>query len=164
MHINSNGISAPTELQKDFDTRIKENFTLVSDVKTNVAQAISDRGVQTSPDATGAQMATNIRAIQSIKTAKGNFNIPIIPIKSTSQDFVTPLMDFEPVYDSTGWGGAIIFWYGERWEGTDAYVSGRVTLRMIKEQVGNQWQVRMRFYNAYNYASSPDTVQYIITN
>ena len=35
----------------------------VSDVKTNVAAAITDQGVPTIPTATGAQMAANIRAI-----------------------------------------------------------------------------------------------------
>ncbi|AVK84454.1 hypothetical protein C3943_13170 [Lysinibacillus sp. B2A1] len=34
-----------------------------SDVKTNVAAAITDKGVPTSPTATGTQMAANIRAI-----------------------------------------------------------------------------------------------------
>lgn len=37
--------------------------SFASDVKTNVAAAITEQGVPTSPTATGAQMATNIRAI-----------------------------------------------------------------------------------------------------
>ncbi|MGE7093526.1 hypothetical protein ACQKII_19145 [Lysinibacillus sp. NPDC048646] len=42
-----------------------------SDVKTNVAAAITEQGVTTSPTATGAQMAANIRKIQSSKSATG---------------------------------------------------------------------------------------------
>ncbi|MFY0521160.1 hypothetical protein ACOMCU_25530 [Lysinibacillus sp. UGB7] len=42
-----------------------------SDVKTNVAAAITDMKVPTSPTATGAQMAANIRKIQSSKSATG---------------------------------------------------------------------------------------------
>lgn len=49
------------------DVDIKQLFQSASDVKKNVAQAITDKGVQTSPDATGAQMAANIRAIQTGK-------------------------------------------------------------------------------------------------
>lgn len=44
---------------------IQEVFQSASDLKTNVAQAITDKGIQTSPNATGAQMAANIRAIQT---------------------------------------------------------------------------------------------------
>ncbi|AVK83525.1 hypothetical protein C3943_08085 [Lysinibacillus sp. B2A1] len=61
-----------------------------SDVKTNVAAAITDKGVSTSPTATGAQMATNIRAIQTgKKTDRGVINIPALnPGQTTSVNMV----------------------------------------------------------------------------
>ncbi len=82
--------SVPATRQKDFDTRITENFTLVSDVKKNVAQAITDKGIQTSPDATGAQMAANIRAIKTgKKTDRGVITIPALsPGQTTSVNLV----------------------------------------------------------------------------
>lgn len=42
---------------------IQDLKSSASDVKTNVAAAITEQGVPTSPTATGVQMATNIRAI-----------------------------------------------------------------------------------------------------
>ena len=44
---------------------INELFTSVSDGKAQVASAITDKGVSTESDATFAQMATNVRAIQT---------------------------------------------------------------------------------------------------
>lgn len=160
----NNIASVPASRQKDFDTRIKENFTSVSNGKAVVNQAVTDMGVTTAPDAPFATTAANIRAIQSGKIVDGTLNVASISPRSTSEDYVTPLVDFEPRYCSTRWGGACIFDYAEIWEGTTAYSDGSHTLRMIKEQVSGKWQIRMRFYNALSYATSPDTIRYRITN
>ena len=47
---------------------INELFTSVGNGKTAVASAVTDKGVQTAPDATFAQMAANIREIPSGET------------------------------------------------------------------------------------------------
>lgn len=66
-----------------------------SDVKKNVAQAITDKGVPTSPDATGAQMATNIRAIKTgKKTDRGTINIPALAAGTTTS--VNMVVYFKP--------------------------------------------------------------------
>lgn len=48
-----------------------------SEVKNNVAQALTDKGIPTSPSATGKQMADSIRAIPSggSQTVSGNFTL-----------------------------------------------------------------------------------------
>lgn len=56
---------SPWVRMQDSSVDVLKLFQSASDVKTNVAQAITDKGVPTSPDAIGAQMAANIRAIQT---------------------------------------------------------------------------------------------------
>lgn len=51
---------------------IQDLKSSASDVKTNVAAAITEQGVPTSPTATGAQMAANIRAIPKGSKANGS--------------------------------------------------------------------------------------------
>ena len=62
------------------DVDILKLFQSASDVKNNVAQAITDKGVPTSPDATGAQMAANIRAIPSGSSRSGTTSSSASPI------------------------------------------------------------------------------------
>ena len=137
----------------------------VSDGKAQVASAITGKGVQTASDATFETMANNIRQIQSAKIVEGTFTLAPISPRSPSGDYVTPLMDFEPMNGTTRWGGACLFNGAEIWSGIDSYSAEVHGLRMIKEQVGNQWQVRMRFFNGNTYATNiGDTVQYRLTN
>ncbi|QGG51613.1 hypothetical protein [Lysinibacillus pakistanensis] len=63
----NNIAEVPVVRQKDFDARITENFTSVSNGKAQVASAITGKGVQTASDATFSQMANNINAIPSGK-------------------------------------------------------------------------------------------------
>lgn len=67
----NNIASVPASRQKDFDTRIKENFTLVSNGKATVNQAVTDMGVYTAPDAPFATTAANIRNLSNIKAGTG---------------------------------------------------------------------------------------------
>ncbi|MFJ7951276.1 collagen-like protein [Lysinibacillus sp. NPDC096418] len=60
------------------------------DKNTKVAQAITDKGITTSPDATGDQMAANIRAIQTGKKSLEYF-VPINLNPGQQQEYVTPL-------------------------------------------------------------------------
>jgi len=67
----------PWIVVQSFEVDIKKLFQSASDVKTNVAAAITDKGITTSPTATGAQMAANIRAIPTgSKTQSGAMQIP----------------------------------------------------------------------------------------
>lgn len=66
-NLYTNIASVPTARQKDFDARITENFTSVSNGKAQVASAITGKGVQTASDATFETMANNINAIPSGK-------------------------------------------------------------------------------------------------
>lgn len=88
----TNGISIPTELQKDFDTRIKENFTLFSSFKQKIASATTDKGVPTNADATGDQMASNIRAIQAGGYKQGTIQSNASPVTFTYVNGTTQLM------------------------------------------------------------------------
>lgn len=143
---------------------IQEVFQSVSNGKSQVANAITQKGVPTSADAEFATMANNIGQIQSARIIEGAFTVAPISPRSPSGDYVTPLLDFEPVNGTTRWGGACIFNYAEVWSGISAYAEDVHTLRMIKEQVGDKWQVRMRFYNADTYTTNQSTVPYRLTN
>lgn len=65
------GMGYPWALQKGLDQRITENFTLVSNGKAQVANAITDMGVPTSTTAEFATMATNIRNLSNIISGTG---------------------------------------------------------------------------------------------
>jgi len=58
-------------IQKDYNARITENFTLVSNGKATVNQAVTDMGVYTAPDAPFATTAANIRNLSNIKAGTG---------------------------------------------------------------------------------------------
>ncbi len=91
----TNGITIPTTLQKDFDTRITENFTLFSSFKQKIASATTDMGVPTNADATSDQMAANIRAIKTgKKTDRGTINIPALGAGATTS--VSMVVYFKP--------------------------------------------------------------------
>jgi len=154
----------PSEGWSAWSPSIQQLFTSVSNGKSQVANAITQKGVPTSADAEFATMANNIGKIQTGKYYDGVFTIAPMNPKSPSGDYVTPLLDFEPVYGSTRYGGACIFNYAEIWSGMSAYAEDLHTLRMIKEQVGDKWQVRMRFYNGDTYPSNQSTVPYRLTN
>lgn len=73
----NNIAEVPVVRQKDFDTRIKENFTLFSSFKQKIVSATTDKGVPTNADATGDVLATNIRAIPTgSKMQSGTMQIP----------------------------------------------------------------------------------------
>lgn len=61
----------------DWSPSLQDLKLSASEVKDNVAQALTDRGYPTSPDATGKQMADTIRAIPSggSQTVSGNFTL-----------------------------------------------------------------------------------------
>lgn len=66
----------PTTDKSSLVAAVSETFTNVSDGKALVASAITDKGVQTSSDATFAIMAQNIEDIE-------NFTIPVDPDSQT---------------------------------------------------------------------------------
>ncbi len=137
------------------ETSPRRLFQSVSDGKTKMASAISDKGVYTSPIETFDNMANNIRLIQTgRKEVRGTFYVDAVMPYQTSPNYVTPLFDFQPMIAYTDEAGAVIFDGTERWEGIDAYKNGFHTLRAIPEQVGNQWRITFRFYNALSYASA----------
>ena len=93
---------------------INELFQSASDVKKNVAQAITDKGVQTSPDANGAQMAANIRAIKTGSlTATGTMIVPpiapgqLILVETTPMDF-TPIYAYSSIIGSVRINGTVV--------------------------------------------------------
>jgi len=146
------------------ETSPRKLFQSVSNGKAVVNQAVTDKGVYTAPDAPFATTAANIRAIPSggRKEVQGSFSVPALAPKATSQNYVTPLVDFQPMMVETDEHGAIIFNGTERWEGTQSYSDGFHTLRAIPEQVGSQWRVTFRFYNALNYNSAARNIPYIL--
>ncbi|MGE7111224.1 hypothetical protein [Lysinibacillus sp. NPDC047702] len=85
---------------------ILDLFQSVSDVKTNVAAAITDKGVPTSPTATGAQMAANIRAIPTgVKSAEMTLSIPQI-LSNQETTVTTSAVYFLPKYSNAPMAGA----------------------------------------------------------
>lgn len=89
----TSGITIPTTLQKDFDTRITENFTLFSSFKQKIASATTDKGVPTNADATSDQMAANIRAIQSGGYISNTIQSSPAPVTFTYLNGTTQLMN-----------------------------------------------------------------------
>lgn len=85
-------------IQKDLDTRINELFTLFGDKNRKIASAISDKGVPTNADATGDQMAANIRAIPTGKKTK-DFLIPVNLAPGAQQEYTVEL-GFVPRFSS----------------------------------------------------------------
>jgi len=80
----------------------------VSDEKTKVASAITDKGVSTSPTATFDTMANNIRAIQT-GGKKAEFDLVFTNITSGSiQSVTTPPFNFQPMNSSSNLIGAHI--------------------------------------------------------
>ena len=65
----------PTTNKDSVVAAISETFQSVSNGKTLVASAITDKGVQTSSDATFTQMASNIQQITTGITPTGSINI-----------------------------------------------------------------------------------------
>ncbi|MDM5230166.1 hypothetical protein [Lysinibacillus pakistanensis] len=82
-------------------------------------------------------MVANIRVIPTIKKYEGSFYVPNLASKQTSQDFVSPLLDFEPKYASCEVAGALIFNGSEKWNGTTDYNNGVQTLKCYREQIGS---------------------------
>lgn len=82
-------------------------------------------------------VATNIRAIATIKKYEGSLYVPNLASKQTSQDFVSPLLDFEPKYASCEVAGALIFNGSERWNCTTDYNNGVQALKCYREQIGS---------------------------
>jgi len=83
-------------------------FTSVSDGKTKVASAISDKGVYTSPIETFDNMANNIRAIPTgAKKATINISYPDIPPNQTVT-VTSQALNFLPLNTTTDMLGACI--------------------------------------------------------
>lgn len=106
----TNGISIPTEIQKDFDTRIKENFTLFGDFKNKLAPAITEKGVATNADATADQMVANIRAIPTgVKKAEFDLQTSSVILDGGTGTITTPVMNFQPMNATNTMIGTSIF-------------------------------------------------------
>lgn len=157
----TNGISIPTELQKDFDTRIKENFTLFGDKNTKIASAITEKGVPTNADATVDQMVANIRAIPTLKSAKGTFNVPALsPYGKIAITIGT--FSFNPKNISSNLAGAQIA------NGLEAQTPNQPSLKGDYYRITNNnngtWTVVLNVWNMdLNNASSARTFYFCAT-
>ncbi len=161
----SNGISAPTELQKDFDTRITENFTLVSNGKAVVNQAVTDMGVTTAPDAPFATTAANIRAIQTQISVKGE--IPLSPIPSNGLlEVYTPWFDFQPMYFSSTLPGMSLYnGYATPQISTATNAFYILSMDTYNQAVNGvlQWRLKLLIKNAYSFTSTQNKMDYFIS-
>jgi len=81
-------------------------FTLFGDKNTKIASAITDKGVPTSADATGDQMAANIRAIQT--GIKGRYPIPSLANLQEYQFWINDI-PFEPMFAIFEIGGSVMY-------------------------------------------------------
>lgn len=129
------------------DVDIIKLFQSASDVKKNVAQAITDKGVQTSPDATGAQMATNIRAIQSGKRTLDTYLQ--FPPGGANSDIIVDSneIDFEPKNISVGRIGAS--YVGGIWYPMPKIQNMTLITDIRVVQVGAKWKIRVTLHNGY---------------
>jgi len=82
-------------------------FTLFGDKNAKIASAITDKGVPTSADATGDQMAANIRAISTGKTSHFQKNT-IRPVIANGTHHINTIVPFEPKFVFHSTPGTII--------------------------------------------------------
>jgi len=122
---------------------INELFQSSSDVKTNVAAAITDKGVPTSPTATGAQMAANIRAIQT--GIKGTYPIPSLAHLQEFQFWIEDI-PFEPMFAFAESGGSVYYNGGGHGGGSiNGYGTGLECFGYNKQQQTSNGKWRLRF-------------------
>ncbi|MGG2107754.1 hypothetical protein [Lysinibacillus pakistanensis] len=150
--------TVPTARQKDFDTRINENFTSVSNGKVQVASAITGKGVQTASDATFETMANNINKIPTgVRSVKGTFYVQsLAPYGKTTINIGT--FPFNPAYVSTNLSGAQIA------NGLQAQTPNQTGLKGDFYQVTNNnngtWTVILNVWNMDLNNSSPASTFY----
>lgn len=95
-------------------------FQSASDVKTNVSQAINEKGGSASPTDTGAQLAAKIRAIKTGKqVVEGTFNVPAVQIGQTI-NIPVATVSFNPRNIVTPIVGSKMV-HGKIWQGIGQY-------------------------------------------
>lgn len=134
--------------QDDYD----QLFTLFSSFKTKIASATTDKGVPTNADATGDQMAANIRAIPTgKKTYTHNFSTPNMNNGQTVT-LTSGAMSFVPKFSTSPAPGCMIY---------DGYMQDMTPFNFIQtfhisnqvvNNIGNgMYTVSVTFKNGGNY-------------
>lgn len=133
---------------------INELFQSSSDKNAKIAAAITDKGVPTSPTATGDQMAANIRAISS--GTEYTQSIPSIAVGQFYR-FFAPDQAFEPTYVFTEIGG-VVYLKGARGVSNERAIgTSGITVNKIND---SRYTVEITISNG-NLALSPSNPQNI---
>ena len=129
---------------------INELFQSSSDKNAKIAAAITEKGVLTSPTATGDQMAANIRAIQT--GIEGTYPIPSLAHLQEFQFWIEDIQ-FEPMFAFAESGGSVYYNGGGHGGGSiNGYGTGLECFGYNKQyQTSNgKWRLRFTMRNNSN--------------
>ena len=114
------------DVWEEWSPSLQDLKSSVSDGKTKVASAITDKGVPTSPTATFDTMANNISAIPTgVKKAEFDLQTSSIIPNNGTGTITTPAMNFQPTNASNTMLGTTIF------RGIGGDISGSTSINVI---------------------------------
>lgn len=141
------------------DADYNQLFSLFGDKNRKIASAITEKGVPTNADATGDQMAANIRAINTGVYGE----IPLNPIPQNGSVVVeTPLFNFRPMNFSSTLPGIGLF-KGFSTPPMNNAVNNLYLQNIVLVPIGNQYKLSITIRNTYANPSSINKIEYFIS-
>jgi len=140
---------------------INELFQSSSDKNTKIAAAITEKGVPTSPTATGDQMAANIRAIKT--GINGEISLSPIPPNGILEVY-TEWVDFRPMYFSSTLPGMSLYGgYSTPPMSTATNAFYILGLDLFEQPPPYGYRLRLIIKNAYAFTSTENKISYFMS-